>query len=48
MITFLFILGLIAGIISGMFGIGGGTLLFLHWFLYSAFAHQAQGTTLLT
>jgi hypothetical protein len=41
------ILGLIAGIFGGMFGIGGGTILipFLVYF-FGLTQHQAQGTTL--
>jgi len=41
------ILGLIAGILSGMFGIGGGTILIPALvFLFGLTQHQAQGTTL--
>lgn len=41
------ILGLIAGILSGMFGIGGGTVLIPALvFLFGLTQHQAQGTTL--
>ena len=40
-------LGLIAGILSGMFGIGGGTILIPALvFLLGLTQHQAQGTTL--
>lgn len=41
------ILGLIAGICGGMFGIGGGTILIPAMvFLFGLTQHQAQGTTL--
>ena len=41
------ILGLIAGVFSGMFGIGGGTILIPALvFLFGLTQHQAQGTTL--
>jgi len=41
------ILGLIAGIFSGAFGIGGGTILIPALvFLFGLTQHQAQGTTL--
>jgi len=41
------ILGLIAGIFGGMFGIGGGTILIPALvFLFGLTQHQAQGTTL--
>ncbi|MCM8770674.1 MAG: sulfite exporter TauE/SafE family protein [Candidatus Omnitrophica bacterium] len=41
------ILGLVAGILSGMFGIGGGTILIPALvFLFGLTQHQAQGTTL--
>ena len=41
------ILGLIAGILSGMFGIGGGTILIPGLiFLAGLSQHEAQGTTL--
>ncbi len=41
------ILGLAAGILSGMFGIGGGTILIpVLVFLFGLTQHQAQGTTL--
>ncbi len=45
---FLYIgLGLIAGILSGMFGIGGGTVLIPAMvFLFGLTQHQAQGTSL--
>lgn len=40
-------LGIIAGIFSGMFGIGGGTILIPALvFLFGLTQHQAQGTTL--
>lgn len=40
-------LGLIAGILGGMFGIGGGTILIPAFvFLLGLTQHQAQGTTL--
>jgi hypothetical protein len=40
-------LGLIAGIFSGIFGIGGGTVLIPALvFLFGLTQHQAQGTTL--
>jgi len=41
------ILGIVAGIFSGMFGIGGGTILIPALvYLFSLTQHQAQGTTL--
>lgn len=41
------ILGLIAGILGGMFGIGGGTILIpVMVYLFGLTQHQAQGTTL--
>jgi len=41
------VLGLIAGVFSGMFGIGGGTILIPAMvFLLGLTQHQAQGTTL--
>lgn len=41
------ILGLVAGIFGGMFGIGGGTILIPALvFLFGLTQHQAQGTTL--
>jgi uncharacterized membrane protein YfcA len=41
------ILGVIAGILSGVFGIGGGTILIPALvFLFGLTQHQAQGTTL--
>ena len=41
------ILGVIAGIFSGMFGIGGGTILIpVLVYLFGLTQHQAQGTTL--
>ncbi|MCM8801012.1 MAG: sulfite exporter TauE/SafE family protein [Candidatus Omnitrophica bacterium] len=41
------ILGLVAGIFSGVFGIGGGTILIPALvFLFGLTQHQAQGTTL--
>lgn len=41
------ILGIVAGILSGMFGIGGGTILIPALvFLFGLTQHQAQGTTL--
>jgi len=41
------ILGLVAGIFSGMFGIGGGTILIPALvYLFGLTQHQAQGTTL--
>ena len=40
-------LGIIAGILAGMFGIGGGTILIPALvFLFGLSQHQAQGTTL--
>ncbi len=40
-------LGLVAGILSGVFGIGGGTILIPALvFLFGLTQHQAQGTTL--
>jgi len=40
-------LGIIAGIFSGIFGIGGGTVLIpVLVFLFGLTQHQAQGTTL--
>jgi uncharacterized protein len=40
-------LGLVAGILGGMFGIGGGTILIPALvFLFGLTQHQAQGTTL--
>jgi len=41
------ILGVIAGVLSGIFGIGGGTILIPAMvFLFGLTQHQAQGTTL--
>lgn len=41
------ILGLVAGILGGMFGIGGGTILIpVMVYLFGLTQHQAQGTTL--
>lgn len=41
------ILGLVAGIFAGIFGIGGGTILIPALvFLFGLTQHQAQGTTL--
>lgn len=41
------ILGIVAGIFGGMFGIGGGTILIPALvFLFGLSQHQAQGTTL--
>lgn len=41
------ILGLVAGIFAGMFGIGGGTILIPALvYLFGLTQHQAQGTTL--
>lgn len=41
------ILGIVAGILGGMFGIGGGTILIPAMvFLFGLTQHQAQGTTL--
>lgn len=41
------ILGLVAGIFSGLFGIGGGTILIPALvFFFGLTQHQAQGTTL--
>jgi uncharacterized membrane protein YfcA len=41
------ILGLVAGIISGLIGIGGGTIIVpVLVFLFGLSQHQAQGTTL--
>jgi hypothetical protein len=41
------LLGLLAGILSGMFGIGGGTILIPALvFFFGLTQHQAQGTTL--
>jgi hypothetical protein len=41
------LLGLVAGIFGGMFGIGGGTILVpVLVFLFGLTQHQAQGTTL--
>ncbi len=41
------ILGLIAGVFSGVFGIGGGTILIPALvFIFGLTQHQAQGTTL--
>jgi hypothetical protein len=41
------LLGLVAGIFSGIFGIGGGTILIPALvFLFGLTQHQAQGTTL--
>jgi len=41
------ILGLVAGVCAGMFGIGGGTVLIPALvYLFSFTQHQAQGTTL--
>lgn len=45
--TLYVILGLVAGIFSGAFGIGGGTILIPALvFLFGLTQHQAQGTTL--
>jgi len=42
------ILGLIAGVLSGLFGIGGGTILIPALILFCGLTqHQAQGTTLM-
>jgi uncharacterized membrane protein YfcA len=48
MLHFLYILlGLIAGILGGMFGIGGGSILIPAMvFLFGMTQHQAQGTSL--
>lgn len=44
---FYVILGLVAGIFGGMFGIGGGTILIpVLVYLFGLTQHQAQGTTL--
>ena len=44
---FYIILGLLAGTLSGIFGIGGGTILIPALVFVSGFSqHQAQGTTL--
>ncbi|MCX5706939.1 MAG: sulfite exporter TauE/SafE family protein [Candidatus Omnitrophica bacterium] len=41
------LLGLLAGILSGLFGIGGGTILIPALiFIFGLTQHQAQGTTL--
>ncbi len=41
------ILGLVAGIFSGVFGLGGGTILIpVLVYLFGLSQHQAQGTTL--
>lgn len=41
------ILGLVAGVFGGMFGIGGGTILIpVLVYLFGLTQHQAQGTTL--
>ena len=41
------ILGVVAGVLSGVFGIGGGTILIPALvFLFGLTQHQAQGTTL--
>jgi len=41
------VLGLTAGILSGMFGVGGGTILIPALvFMFGLTQHQAQGTTL--
>jgi uncharacterized membrane protein YfcA len=41
------ILGLVAGIFGGMFGIGGGTILIpVLVYMFGLTQHQAQGTTL--
>jgi len=41
------VLGLVAGVLGGMFGIGGGTILVPALvFLFGLTQHQAQGTTL--
>ncbi|MBN2482705.1 MAG: sulfite exporter TauE/SafE family protein [Candidatus Omnitrophica bacterium] len=41
------LLGLLAGVASGIFGIGGGTILIPAFiFLFGLTQHQAQGTTL--
>ncbi len=41
------ILGLVAGVLSGLFGIGGGTVLIPALvFLFGLTQHEAQGTTL--
>lgn len=43
------VLGLVAGIASGVFGIGGGSILIPALvYLFSLTQHQAQGTTLAT
>jgi len=40
-------LGLVAGVVSGFFGVGGGTILIPGMvFLFGFAQHQAQGTTL--
>ncbi|MCU0650753.1 MAG: sulfite exporter TauE/SafE family protein [Candidatus Omnitrophica bacterium] len=48
MTAFLYVtLGLVAGILGGMFGIGGGSILIPAMvFLFGLTQHQAQGTTL--
>ncbi|MCM8797023.1 MAG: sulfite exporter TauE/SafE family protein [Candidatus Omnitrophica bacterium] len=41
------VLGLVAGVFSGVFGVGGGTILIpLLVYLFGLTQHQAQGTTL--
>ena len=45
--VFYVVLGLVAGIASGVFGIGGGTILIPALvFIFGLTQHQAQGTTL--
>lgn len=45
--TLYIILGIVAGIFGGMFGIGGGTILIPALvYLFGLTQHQAQGTTL--
>lgn len=45
--TLYILLGIIAGILAGMFGIGGGTILIpVLVYLFGLTQHQAQGTTL--
>lgn len=44
---FYIVLGIVAGILSGMFGIGGGTILIPALvYLFGLTQHQAQGTSL--
>lgn len=46
-ILFYFLLGLVAGVISGLIGIGGGTIIVpVLVFLFGLSQHEAQGTTL--